>query len=282
MEILYANGITYKVAPASAKAQVFLLLSAPTVILNAQLAFWNDNPNVDMFEVVYSDTDILLYNIDRVIYHIDWDAGKFNFIYKQDIQTYKNPPFPEATFQETFLDACIIAGGVYDCPILPTLAGSLQSMGPVFTFERAIDLLRTYGTGIAVIKELAADDKVYIEQFARTKTMIQFCMVSDGKSQVTTPMKNNINDLAKVITPRLAAELYYYISTRLVGTKMWDLLMSERLKVQAPLCGGESQEYRNLLVEMIPLRTISLSLLSSHSNRFFHHKNLVCLSNMWS
>jgi hypothetical protein len=236
-----------------------------------------------MFECVYSDTDILLYDIDRVIYHIDWDAGKFNFIYKKDIQTYKNPPFPEATFQESFLDGCIIAGGVYDCPILPSLAGSLQTMGPVFTFERAIDLLRTYGTGIAVIKELAPDDKVYMEQFARTKTMIQCCMVTDGKSHVITPTpRNNINDLATVITPRLAAELYFYISRRLVGTKVWDLLMADHLKVQAPLCGGESQEYRNLLAEMIPLRTMSLSLLSSHSNRFFHHKHLVCLSYTWS
>lgn len=275
MEILYENGIHYKVAPASAKAQVFLTICDLEAMLTAQLAYWNDNPDVELFEGVYSDTDILLYNIDRVIYHIDWDAGKFNFIYKKDLQTYKQAALPESSFQETFLDACIIAGGVYDCPILPSLAGSLHSMGPVFTFERAIDLLRTYGTGIAVIRELAPDDKVYLEQFARTKTMIQCCPVSNGKSHVITPTKNNINDLATVITPRLAAELYFYISRRLVGTKIWDFLMSDHLKIQAPLCGGESQEYKNLLMEMIPLRTMSLGLMSSHSNRFFHHKHLV-------
>jgi hypothetical protein len=107
--------------------------------------------------------------------------------------------------------------------------------------------------------------------------MIQYGPVSDGKSHVKTLTPNIINDLATVITPRIANELYYYISRRLVGTQMWDLLMCDHLKIQAPLCGGESQEYRNLLAEMIPLRTTSLSLLSSHSNRFFHHKRLVCL-----
>jgi Temperature dependent protein affecting M2 dsRNA replication len=174
------------------------------------------------------------------------------------------------------MDACVLAGGVYDCPVLPTLAGSLTSMGAVFTFERAIDLLRTYTHGVTVIRELSSDHPEYMEKFARTKAILTYMPIINEKGFVqTTTQKSVPNDIAMLITPRLANEIYTYLSRKLVGGDMYNFLMSDRLKVQAPLDGGESQEYRNLLNDLIPLRITCLSLLAGHSNRFFHHKRLV-------
>jgi hypothetical protein len=208
---------------------------------------------------------------------IDFEVGTFTWIFKDDIRDYRKSGFNASTFHETFMDACILAGGIYDCPIIPTLAESLNSIGPVFIFERAIDLLRIYGHGVAVIRELCSDQHPeYMERFARTKGILTYMPVMKDNGQVETLSKKSVpNNIAMLITPRLANEIYFYISRRLVGTEMYDLLISEHLKIHAPLDGGESQEYRNLLNDMVSLRATCLSLLAGHSNRFLHHKHLV-------
>ena len=231
---------------------------------------------MNFIDCIYSDSDVLLYEIDRVILGIDFEAGTFTWILKEDIRDYKPASLNTASFHETFMDACILAGGVYDCPVLPTIAGSLISMGPIFTFERAFDLLRTYGHGITVIRELCSDHPEYVEPFARTKGILTYMPIIKDDGTVETLSKKNVpNNIAMLITPRLANEIYFYISRHLVSTNMYDLLISDHLKVHAPLDGGESQEYKNLLNNMIPLRTTCLSLLAGHSNRFLHHKHLV-------
>ena len=219
---------------------------------------------------------MFLYDILRVILNIDFIAGTFTWLYKDEIRDHKPPGFNEATFEETFMDACILAGGVYDFPVLPSLAGSLASLGPVFTFERAIDLLRTYGNGITVIRELSTDNPEYMERFARSKGILTYMpVIKDGGYVETLSKKTVPNNIATLITPRLANEVYFYLSRRLVGTELYDLLISDHLKIHAPLDGGESQEYRDLLNGLIPLRTTCLSLLAGHSNRFFNSKRLV-------
>lgn len=174
------------------------------------------------------------------------------------------------------MDACILAGGVYDCPVFPPIVPSLQSLGAVFAFERAIDLIRTYNQGDVVIRELASDNAEYMERFARTKGILTYMPIMKDNGNVETFSKKKVpNNVAMLITPRLSNEIYFYISRRVVGTEMYDLLISDHLKIQAPLDGGESQEYRDLLGDLIPLRTTCLSLLAGHSNRFLHRKHLV-------
>ena len=231
---------------------------------------------MNFIDCIYSDADILLYEIDRIILGIDFEAGNFKWIFKEDIRDYKQATFNTASFHETFMDACLLAGGIYDRPVLPGLAVSLASIGPIFTFERAVDVLRTYGHGITVIRELSPDHPEYLDRFARTKGILTYMPIIKDNGTVETLSKKNIpNNIAMLITPRLANEIYFYISRHLVGTNMYDLLISDHLKVHAPLDGGESQEYRNLLNDMISLKTTCLGLLSSHSNRFFQSKHLV-------
>ena len=150
-------------------------------------------------------------------------------------------------------------------------------MGPVFTFERAVDSIRTYQNGLAVINELAPENTEYLQQFARAKGIITYMPVIADNGNVETLSKKNVPDnIAILITPRLANEIYFYLSRRLVGKDVYTMILSERLHVQAPLDGGDSHEYRRLLSEMMPLRGLCLSLLSGHSHRFLHQKRLVC------
>jgi hypothetical protein len=174
------------------------------------------------------------------------------------------------------MDLCLLAGGVFDLPVPPMLSGGFNSMGALFTFERAFDLVRTYSSGANVIRELAPDSTDYMDRFCRAKAILTYMPIMTDKGYVETLCNKEVpNNIATLITPRFANEIYFYLSRRLVGTELYDLLISDHLKVQAPLEGGDTLEYRNLLNEMIPLRTMCLSLLSGHSNRFFHPKHLV-------
>jgi hypothetical protein len=208
---------------------------------------------------------------------MDFAAGTYNWVFKDEIRDYKPPSLgSEENFNETFMDVCLLAGGVYDCPMSPMLAGSMNSMGPVFAFERAVDLIRTYGRGIDVIRELAHDATDYIDRFARTKAILTYMPIMNDRASVETLSKKSVpNNIAVLVTPRLANEIYFYLSRRLVGPELYNLLMSDSLKVPAPLDGGDSREYRDLLNAVVPLRTTCLSLLAGHSNRFFHQKHLV-------
>jgi len=229
--------------------------------------------------ITWSDPDIFLYDMPRIVTDFDWEAKTFTYIRKDSIQTYKAGAFPEdyTAFTEAFLDACILAGGVYDCPVLPSLAGSLTSMGPVFTFERAIDILRTYNyDGATTIKESLPDSKEYLGLYAKTKAMITYMPIKQNDGPIVTLVRHNApNDLAMVITPRLADSIYWMFYHRLVRPNIYDLLISDNIQIHAPLEGGDTSEYRNLLTEMIPIQTQCLALVASHSNRFMHHKHLV-------
>jgi Temperature dependent protein affecting M2 dsRNA replication len=221
----------------------------------------------------------LVYDINRVVTDFDWDAKTVTTVSKDLIHTYKDGAFPndEKAFNDAFLDSCILAGGMYNCPVFPSLAGSLTSMGPVFTFERAIDLLRTYNyDALNTIKENVAESADYHREWARTRCIFTYMPIKTAEGPIVTMSTKNVpNDLATVVMPRLADQIYWYIYRRLVHPYTYDLLISDNIQIHAPLEGGDTQEYRNLLAEMVPLRTTATALVSSHSNRFMHHKHLV-------
>jgi hypothetical protein len=149
-------------------------------------------------------------------------------------------------------------------------------MGAIFTFERAVDSIRTYTNGLAVINELAPENNEYLQQFARAKGIITYMPIITDNGTVETLSKKSVpHNIAILITPRLANEIYFYISRRLIGKDIYTTILSERLHVQAPLDGGDSHEYRRLLSDMIPLRVLCFSLLAGHSHRFLHQKRLV-------
>lgn len=234
-----------------------------------------------IINAIWSEAEILVYEWPIIITDFDWEAKTFRFIKKDLIQNYKPGAFPEDDegFQEAFLDACILAGGLYDIPVLPSLAGSLTSMGPVFTFERAIDSLRAFNYDISLaIKESVAESAEYHREAAVRKFTILFMPVKTGKGPVKTFSTKKVPDnLATVVMPRLADQIYWFIYRGLIRPNAYDLLISDNVQIHAPLEGGDTQEYRNLLTEMIPMRTTCLALVSSHSNRFMHQKHLVCL-----
>lgn len=236
-----------------------------------------NHKTLNFIDAIYSDLDILLYPLDRLVYTIDFQAETFTYVNKDDIRDYKQPGFSsEKPFHDTFMDVCLLAGGVFDLPVVPMLSDSYSSMGARFTFERAIDILRTFSSGVNAIREQNPDSVDYMDQFCRAKAILTYMPIMNPKGYVETLSKKSVpNNIATLITPRLANEIYFYISRRLVGTELYDLLMSDHLKVQAPLEGGDMQEYRTLLNDMIPIRTMCLSLLSGHSNRFLHTKHLV-------
>ena len=81
---------------------------------------------MNFIDCIYSDADILLYEVDRIILGIDFEGGSFTWIFKEDIRDLKQGTFSTENFHETFMDICILAGGIYDCPTIPSIAPSLR------------------------------------------------------------------------------------------------------------------------------------------------------------
>ncbi|KAI8374335.1 PIN domain-like protein [Radiomyces spectabilis] len=113
--ILHEHDIDFVRAPYSAWAQLAYMYTHPKSMINA----------------VYGGSELLMWDIDKIITVIDTEKGNYHWVSKKTvIQDLR-------VSDEQFLDICILAGFEY-CPSFPPLNTTVMS----FTFKGKQDLPR--------------------------------------------------------------------------------------------------------------------------------------------
>jgi hypothetical protein len=83
------------------------------------------------------------------------------------------------------------------------------------------------------------------------------------------------NDAVDYLYSRLPEEVYHYLSAGLISARVLQWRTTQRIFDIPPMDGGDSPEYRNLVSsKLTPLRTTTISLLSSSLHNWYRHKNL--------
>jgi hypothetical protein len=116
----------------------------------------------------------------------------------------------------------------------------------------------------------------YVDRYQKARSAIRnhpICTI-DGKIE---PLDTNSmpNDAVSYLQSRLPDEVYHYLSTGLINPRLLQWRTTCQVFDQPPMDGGESPEYRALVSsKLTPLRTTTISLLSSSLHNWYRHKNL--------
>jgi len=255
LETLDEHGMEFMRCPYGTFAQLSYMLNHPRQIIHA----------------VWSTSDILMYDVDKVIVSMDFEKNAFSYIDKQALL---------ASLQitdEQFLDICLLAG---DPSIIPTFP-PLNSEGTELSFSWAtiLNLIRTYGTAYNVAMNFAEHPSIaksnYIDAFCRTRCSIKYHLVlaEDGRIE---PLNRDTapSDMHELMGTRLPDEIYYYLSVGLISPQVINNLIGGTLIEIAPLCNGETEEYRQHLQGLLNVRTQTLALLTQPLNQHFQTKKV--------
>ncbi|KAK9462683.1 temperature dependent protein affecting M2 dsRNA replication-domain-containing protein [Lipomyces oligophaga] len=221
-------------------------------------------------DAIYGSSEVLLYDIDRVITTIDFSRGGiFSFVDKRSVMAdMGNLGFDQ------FFDLGILCGLPF-APAFPIF--DLQSINSLNRVRTLKDLIRSYGSGYAVVMAYVENplvrDMKYPDIYRRAWAAVKYHPIatSTGRVELMT-MANVPNDVHDFIGQRLPDEVFFYLMRGLVGPDILNALTSGEFIEKVPLDGGETKEYRKFLSDLEDMRSQSLNLLTQPLSRFYQAK----------
>jgi hypothetical protein len=172
---------------------------------------------------------------------------------------------------EHFHNACLLSGA----SILPVLPGT-EADPNTSPIVHARNLLRTANFNLNTL--LPQEGPRTLFQSARTALAHAPYRKDDGEVELANS-KTNFIDMHDVISQRLPDELYFYLSRGLIGPRVLSWRSRQEIVETPPLDGGFSTAYKRLVqIDLRPLRTETLAILTKCLNRYYQRKNvnLVC------
>ncbi|CAM0140437.1 unnamed protein product [Umbelopsis sp. WA50703] len=253
MQILTENEVEFIRAPYSQWAQLSYMHSHPRHIVNR----------------ILGGSEMLIWDVDSVMIGIDFQKGNYTWLSKKTVLS------DLGLSDEQFLDVCILAGFDY-CPTFPPLNNNMIG----FTFKGTYDLVKQHKTGFNAVQAYGDDPSVvkthYIDTFCRTRCAVKYHLVytDDGELRPLHPERAP-SDIHEIIGYRLPDEIYYYVLSGMIGPQVINCLESGVLIENAPLCNGETEEYRTFLQQLLNIRTQTLSLISQPMHKFYQSRKVV-------
>lgn len=221
---------------------------------------------------VYGSTELLLYDqTDKLILGINWKAETFTFIHKRDVLN------DLGLSPEQFLGLGLLAG----CDYMPTFP-ALQPPHADFSFRNVVNLLQSFKSATAAIHyyleampQLRSSNTQ--EHFARVRALIKFPLVlsaNQGRVSSLPLALSHVSagdiphDLHDVFSHRLPDELYFQFWRGLFSSTTLDALVNGCWVDEAPLDGGNSEDYKRFLREIVTEhpqgpKAVSLGLMSN-------------------
>ncbi|CAO3565577.1 unnamed protein product [Mortierella alpina] len=231
----------------------------------AQLVYLERNPK-QIIHAVYAGSELLVFDVERVITSIDFVKQTFSVISKkavlQDLMLS----------DDQFLDLCILAGFDH-CPTFPPLSAE-----GAFAFKSIHELLLQHRTGFNAVKAYADSPQVvksnYVDLFCRTRCAMRHQPILTDEGHIE-PMNvaQAPSDIHEFIGYRLPDEVYYYMSRGIINEATMNTLLCGHGAEFSPLCNGETKEYRNFLTtEIMQMKAQTISLMKARLHPFYDRK----------
>ncbi|KAL7419094.1 COP9 signalosome complex subunit 5 [Cryptotrichosporon argae] len=219
-------------------------------LASAQLAYLVKHPR-GYVHAIYSDSEALLFSVDKVITSLDFTASSMVFVDKArllgDLQLTA----------DQFLDLSLLAG----C----SLSRTFPVIANDFALRAVIDLLRQFKAGIALAQAWrehpALKGSGYVEAYMRARLAVKHALVLGTEGQcvplplVVPPPGERItvadvpSDMDDIYSLRLPDELYFLICRGMVAPQLVGWLTSGFVDEKQPL--ADSGEYRRFIKDVI-------------------------------
>ena len=180
---------------------------------------------------------------------------------------------------DVFISACLLAGSDVLQQFPPLENPALYPKG--FTFRDVVHMIMSYGRTVAGVCSNYQDDPEvknldYLDRYRRTITGIRYHVVITKDGNVAPLEQERApSDLHECLGQRLPEELNMYLSRGLLRPRVLNWLTSGSIVLCAPVDGGDSPEYQNLIKHQLdPWRRQALCLLSDYSHRYYQRKDI--------
>lgn len=225
----------------------------------------------ETIHAVAGSSEILLFDVDKVITGFDFEEGHFSVIRRHKCIQDLGSITPDM-----FVDACLLSG-TSTIPTFPQLEGSRKQP----KIRGAVDLMMNAGrTGISVVLNHQEDPQLqrigYVDNYQKSRLAIRHHVVltKEGKIEFAD-LDHAPGDMHEFLGQKLPDELYYYLSKGVISPRLLGWRSSAEIIELPPIDNGTSEYYRRLVREQVlPIRTSALSLLSSSLNRFYQHQDV--------
>ncbi|MBW0531743.1 hypothetical protein O181_071458 [Austropuccinia psidii MF-1] len=249
----------------------------------AQLVYLERHPRKSYIHSIYGSTELFLFDgIDKIILSLNFEKGLIKFASKKEIllDTTLTP--------DQLLDVGILSG--FD--LSPTFPPFIER--PDHSFKHAIDLVRRYQNGLALVMAYGEHPMVaktgYFDQFCRSKSMIKFSLVTVAEEGKVMPLPltyptstpsigiNDIpGDLHDVFSYKFPDEVYFQLCRAMISPTLLNVLASGLWVEQPPLCGGETDDYFSFVKDSLtenPIspRCVALALVLAPLHPFWQKK----------
>jgi hypothetical protein len=224
------------------------------------------HPSRNFIHAIHAPSDILLWDVERFVVSLDLENNSYNWVDKSTVLSDLRVK------DDLFIDLCLISGWD-NCSTFPPFADP-------FNFKYICEAVRQVKSGFTLIQQYIDHPQVnssdYVDMYCRAKCIIKFHFVmhDDG---VVKPMnlEGAPNDLHDIIGHRLPNALYFYLTQGLINPQVINTLLSGYLIEFSPLCNGETKDYKNLLKDLLPLRTQTLHFLSHNLHTYYRQRKVV-------
>ncbi|KAJ6788843.1 hypothetical protein PWT90_06995 [Aphanocladium album] len=240
---------------------------------SAQLAYF-ETIDSDQCAGIMGSQELLLYPVkDCVIRNIDFDNKTVTAISRKRVM--RSLGVGEAML----IDALLMSGTSFLPPFPPLLEPSIYQHP--FTIMDAVNILRTSDKAVATACAsfndiLVAQDPNWLDKYRRARMAVHhFIHITEEGEVRVNDYDNLTQDNHEYLGLQLPAELFHYLNTGLIGSRILNCITHGQILVQPTLDGTASEEYKKLMTsKIVPIKEQALGLIIPRVHRGIGHKDI--------
>lgn len=223
-------------------------------------------------DAIYSPSEVLLFDIDKLITRIDTEPAQFFWITKQTCKEELG-----RLSNEQFFEFCLLLGSpflrsfpLFENPAFPGKSPTIRDALPMFNAagRSALTLCAQFDD------DRRMQELQYADLYKRAFMVVKHHVFIDVEGRVgPIDSENASSDMHELIGQRLPEELYFYLSKGIIGADVPNYLTSGQVRITLPLGTEDTEIYRQLVGDILtPIRTQSMCLLANSLHRFYQTK----------
>jgi len=219
--------------------------------------------------------ELLLYPInDCIIRSIDWETGQVSAVSKKNVLKALN------VTDFLFVDALLMTGTSFLTPF-PALADANSTKIQPYSISDAINMLRAAEKKVKGVCNTFGDllqkqDPQWYDKYCKARMAVDhFIYIAESGEIKIHEFDGLTHDNFEYLGFRLPSELYHYLNTGLIGSRLLSWITQGQLHVLPTVDGAATEEYKNLVQNgSARIKEAALSLVIPPLNRGISHRDI--------
>lgn len=226
----------------------------------AQLSWlYNDEK---LIHSIYGGDENLLYNVNRVIFSMNFSSGTFEYIDKKDLLSSLN------ISNEKFIDISLLSGCYFNDTFPIHDSNIFQNPN---IFQKFLDIILKWDKAQNLL--MITPNLDFQRNYFRSKVLIENHVILTSKCQTQILEVSKCPPFFKdIIGPKLPDDIYFYVSQNIISPFIMNNLITGQLIEQIPLI--DTNELRTLSSETLSIQTLAINLILPLLNNLLQNRQI--------